>query len=135
MLADRNTLSESTGTSTTGSYVRDVMRALATLGSLSGAQATTPGFDALVADTRASLGGAIKAMAAEAGALGNLEAGLDTRKAQLSDQEVALKGQVSSVEDVDWAEAAAKLTETQTRLQASYKLISGTKGLSLVDFL
>ena len=135
VLADRNTLAESTGTSTTGSYMRDVMRALATLGSLDGAQATTSGFDALVADTRASLGGAIKAMAQEAGALGNVEAGLDTRGAQLSDQEVVLKGQISSVEDVDLAEALSRLMQTETRLKASYQLISGSRDLSLVNFL
>ena len=135
VLAHRNTLAESAGDSTTGSYMRDVMRALATIGSLSGAQATAPGFAALVADTRSGLHGAIGAMAAEAGALGNLEAGLDARKTHLADQEVVLKGQLSSVEDVDMAEALSRLTEAQTRLQASYKLISGTRGLSLVDFL
>lgn len=135
VLADRNTLAESAGDSTTGSYMRDVMRALATLGSLGSGQVTAPGFDALVADTRASLGAAIKAMGEEAGTLGNLDAGLDARKTQLSDQEVVLKGQVSSVEEVDMAEAISRLTQTQTRLQASYQLISRSKELSLVNFL
>lgn len=135
VLADRNTLAESTGDATTGSYMRDVMRALATIGSLSGAQATAPGFKALVEDTRSSLDGAIGALAAETGALGNLEAGLDTRKTHLEDQAVVLKGQLSSVEDVDMAEALSRLTEAQTRLQASYQLIAGTRDLSLVNFL
>lgn len=135
VLADRNTLAASEGGSTTGSYMRDVMRALATIGSLGGAQARTPGFDALVADTRASLGAAIKAMGEEAGALGNLEAGLDARKTRLADQAVVLTGQLSSVEEVDMAEALSRLTQTQTQLQASYQLISGTRGLSLVNFL
>ena len=42
---------------TTGSYMRDVLRALATIGSLSSAQANVPGFQDLVQDTRISLSG------------------------------------------------------------------------------
>jgi flagellar hook-associated protein 3 FlgL len=41
----------------TGSYMRDVLRALATIGSLSSAQASAPGFADLVQDTRISLTG------------------------------------------------------------------------------
>jgi flagellar hook-associated protein 3 FlgL len=41
--------------STTGSYMRDVLRALATIGSLSSAQANAPGFDNLLQDTHKSV--------------------------------------------------------------------------------
>ena len=46
---------------TTGSYMRDMLRALATIGSLTSTQANVPGFQDLVQDTRTSLIGAISA--------------------------------------------------------------------------
>ena len=53
----------STGTSTTGSYMRDLMRALATIGSLTSSQVTDSGFQALMQDTSTSLRGVVSAMA------------------------------------------------------------------------
>ena len=55
LLASGNVAVSSTGSSTTGSYMRDLMRALATVGSLSSTQQNDPGFQALVQDTRSSL--------------------------------------------------------------------------------
>ena len=63
LVASANTSVASTGPSTTGSYTRDLMRALATLGSLSSTQINDPNFAALIQDTRASLTGAVGAMA------------------------------------------------------------------------
>jgi flagellar hook-associated protein 3 FlgL len=48
LLASGNSAVQSSGTSTTGSYMRDLMRSLATLGSLSSSQVNDPGFAALV---------------------------------------------------------------------------------------
>ena len=69
VLASANTLAVSGGASTTGSYIRDVLRGLATLANLSSGQANDAGFTALVQDTRTSLSGAIGAMGIETGAL------------------------------------------------------------------
>ena len=52
LLASANSVAVSSGTSTTGSYMRDLMRALATIGSMSSSQANDPNFAALVQDTR-----------------------------------------------------------------------------------
>jgi flagellar hook-associated protein 3 FlgL len=119
----------------TGAYMRDVMRALATIGSLSGAQASLPGFGDLVQDTRTSLSGAISAMACDAGVLGDTQSSLATTKTRLSDTEAALTGQVSSVEDVDMAKTLSALTLIQTQMQASYQVIAAVSGLSLAKFL
>lgn len=135
LLASANAFVASTGGSTTGSYMRDVMRALATIGSLSGAQVGAGGFQGLVQDTRASLGGAISAMAADTGVLGDTQSRLAATKAQLADMATALTSQVSGAEDVDMAATLSKLALTQTQLQASYQLIAGMTGLSLVKFL
>jgi flagellar hook-associated protein 3 FlgL len=135
LLASGNSVSTSSGTSTTGSYMRDLMRSLATLGSLTEAQVSDPGFAALVQDTSISLNGAVSAMANDVGVLGNTQASLTTMKTQLSNTATALSGQLSSVQDVDMAAALSKLTGMQTQLQASYRLITGANSLSLVTFL
>ncbi|MBN8875522.1 MAG: hypothetical protein J0H67_22020 [Rhodospirillales bacterium] len=135
LFASGNSTVASTGGSTTGSYARDLMRALATLGSLSSTQANDPNLAGLIDDTRQSLNGALTAMAGEAGVLGGRQAALETTKAQLAATAIALTTQVSNAEDVDVADAMAKLSVVQTQLQASYQLIARAGDLSLVKFL
>jgi flagellar hook-associated protein 3 FlgL len=135
LLASANSAAVSSGTSTTGSYMRDLMRALATLGSLSSSQINDPGFAGLVKDTGSSLNGVVSAMAVDVGVLGNTQATLTKTQTQLSDTATALSGQLSSVQDVDMAAALSKLTSMQTQLQASYRLITGENSLSLVNFI
>jgi len=135
LLASANSFVTSGGGSTTGSYARDLLRGLATIGSLSGAQANDPGFGDLVQDVRTSLTGAVTAMASEAGVLGDKQSALTTTKAQLGDTQTALTGQVSAVQDVDMATTLTNLSAVQTQLQASYQLIAGQSSLSLVKYL
>ena len=135
VLANNNTLVTSTGPSTTGSYMRDIMRGLATLGNLSSTQANDPGFTALVQDTQSSLSGAITAIGQESGALGNIQSSLTAVQTQASETNTALTTQVSSVEDVDMAKTVSSLSQVQTQLSASYKLISEISKMSLVDYL
>jgi flagellar hook-associated protein 3 FlgL len=120
---------------TTGSYMRDVLRALATIGSLSSSQVNTPGFQTLVQDTRVSMSGAISAMAQDVGVLGNTQSSLAATQSQLADIQTALTGQVSSAEDVDMAKTMSQLSLVQTQMQASYQLIATMSSLSLVKFL
>lgn len=120
---------------TTGSYMRDVLRALATIGSFTSAQANVAGFQALVQNTRTSLSGAINAMAQDAGALGDVQSSLTRTQSQLADAQTALTGQVSPAENVDMAATLSQLSLVQTQLQASYQLIATLSGLSLAKFL
>lgn len=135
ILASANTAVASTGSSTTGSYMRDLMRALATIGSLTPAQQNDPNFATLVQDTRTSLTGAVTAMADDVGVLGDTQSRLAGIQTGLSNTQTALTTQVGNVEDVDMAATLSHLTQTQTRLQASYQLIAGMAGLSLVKYL
>ncbi len=135
LLANQNTLATSPGTSTTGSYARDLMRSLATLASMSSSQANTSGFTDLVSDTRASLQGAVTALATETGALGNIQSNLTAQATQASDTSTALTTQLSSVQDVDMARTLTLLSATQTQLQASYQMLAAQKNLSLVQYL
>jgi flagellar hook-associated protein 3 FlgL len=134
LLASANSAVVSSG-STTGSYMRDLMRALATIGSMTSSQASDPNFTSIVQDTTTSLNGVVSAMASDVGVLGNNQAALTSIQTHLSDTATALTGQVSAVQEVDMAATLSNLTATQTQLQASYRLISGANSLSLVNFL
>jgi flagellar hook-associated protein 3 FlgL len=134
LLASANSAAVSSG-STTGSYMRDLMRALATVGSMSSSQATDPNFTALVQDTTTSLNGIVSSMATDVGVLGDNQATLTAIQTSLGDTATALSGQVSAVQEVDMATTLSNLTATQTQLQASYRLISAANSLSLVSFL
>jgi flagellar hook-associated protein 3 FlgL len=134
-LASANSVSSSTGASSTGSYMRDLMRALATIGSMSSSQSDDQDFGTLVQDTRTSLIGVVSSMATDVGVMGSRQAGLAATKTQLSDTAVAMKAQLTDAQEVNMAQTLSELTQTQTQLQASYQLITGKNALSLVKFL
>jgi len=135
LLASANSAVISSGTSTTGSYMRDLMRALATLGSMTGSQTSDANFGALVQDTGSSLNGVVSAMAADVGVLGTTQSTLVDTKSQLSNTITALTNQVSSVQNADMAATLSQLTAMQTQLQESYRLITAATSLSLINFL
>ena len=135
LLASANTAIASTGSSTTGSYMRDLMRSLATLGSLSSTQVNDAGFAGLVADTTSSLQGAISAMAGDTGVLGNRQAALTATQTNLADTQTALTTQVGTAQDANMAQTLSDITQTQTQLEASYQVIAGVSGLSLAKLL
>lgn len=135
VLANKNTLATSSGPSTTGSYMTDILRSLATLASLNSSQVNLSGFSSLVQDTSQSLHGAISTLNDEAGALGNIQSSLAAKGTELGHMQTALQGQLSSATDVDMAATLTSLTQTQTQLQASYQVIASTKTLSLANYL
>ena len=135
LLAGSNIGPASTGTSTTGSYMLDLMRALATVGSMSSSQASNPNFASLVSDTQTSVTGAITAMNTDVGILGEQQASLTTLSTTLSDTQTVLTGQLSTAQNVDMASTLSNLSLMQTQLQASYQLISKASSLSLAKFL
>jgi flagellar hook-associated protein 3 FlgL len=125
----------STGSSTTGSYMRDIMRALATIGAMSSAQTSAAGYQALVQDTHASLGDAISALNEDAGVLGNRQAALNAANATIGQTVIALQGQISDVQDVDMAATLSKLSATKTQLQVSYQIVGALRTMSLATVL
>lgn len=135
IVANSNADVPSTGAVTTGSYTRDILWALATLGSLSSSQLSDNGFQSLVSDVRTGLGNAITALNQDAGVMGNRQTAMQARSTQLSDAATSLQTQLSSAEDVDTATAMTRLSTVQTQLQASYQMIAAEQGLSLVKYL
>ena len=135
ILASGNADVPSLGAATTGSYSRDILAALATLGGLSSGQLGAGGFGALVNSVRTSLGGAITALNADAGVMGDRQTALVARKTELAATDTALKSQLGSARDVDMAATLTQLTQTQTQLSASYQLIASVQNLSLTKYL
>jgi flagellar hook-associated protein 3 FlgL len=135
ILASTNSDVASAGTLTAGSYMRDIMANLAALGALSSTQASDPGLTSFAAQIGQSLAGAVTALNADAGVMGNRQTELQTTKSTLGSMSTALQSQVSGAEDVDMAATLSQMTAVQAQLQASYQLISGLQGLSLAKFL
>jgi len=138
LLASSNSASiTSTGVpaTSTGSYMRDLMLSLATIGSLSSSQAGDTGFTTLVQSTNTTLTGAISAMAEDVGVLGNTQTNLTTSQTTMSDTATALTTQVGDVQDVDVAQAMSSLQLVETQLQGSYQVIAAMSGLSLAKYL
>jgi flagellar hook-associated protein 3 FlgL len=130
-----NVASAGVGTTSTGSYTRDILLGLATLGSLTSAQASDPGYVPLVQTTIATLSGAVTAINTDIGALGDRQDQFTSTQTAESDTATALKSQISSVQDADLTQVATQLSDAQTQLQASYQLISNLSTLSLAKFL
>ncbi len=130
LLANANTLATSTGT-TTGSYMRDTLTALAKLAGL----ATSSNAASDVSSARNYLSSSISAMATETGSLGNIQSSLTQRQTDLASVSTALTKQLSSAQDVDAAAAITKAATLQTQLQASYQIIAESRNLSLANYL
>jgi len=135
LLASANSAVPSQGTSTTGAYMRDVLRALATVGAMDSSQLAIADYPALVRDTRESLRGAIAAMGADAGVFGDGVARLEAIRARAGERADAARAGAAAVTDVDMAAALSRLSQLQTQLQASYQMIAQVSGLSLARFL
>ena len=69
------------------------------------------------------------------GVLGVRQNTLDQTDTRHTDFLITLKQQITDVEDVDAADALTRLSLLQANLEASFKLISSTKDLSLVNFI
>jgi flagellar hook-associated protein 3 FlgL len=133
--ANSNAVSAGAGTTSTGSYTRDILLGLATLGSLTSTQASDPGYVPLVQNTIATLTGAVSAINTDIGALGDRQDQFTSTNTAAADTATALQTQISSVQSVDLTQVATQLSDAQTQLQASYQLISNLSTLSLAKFL
>lgn len=137
VLANQNAdaVSSGTGTTSTGSYTRDIFRALATLASLTPAQSSDPSFALLIQSTVTSLQGATSAINTDIGALGARQQHVSATQSDLTATSTALTTQLSSIQDADLTTVATQLSQAQTQLQASYQVIAGLGSLSLAKFL
>ncbi|MDR3440135.1 flagellin [Telmatospirillum sp.] len=134
-VAGVNSFATQTGSSTTGSYVRDIVTALAGLAGLSTTTASQIDLQSFGSGISQILQNASTAIETEEAGFGEVQSELTTRGTDLSDLQTSLTKQVSSVEDADMTATATALSEVQTQLQASYKIISTAASMSLVTYL
>ena len=137
VLADQNSnaVSGGAGTTSTGSYTRDILAGLATVASLGTADASDGQVQALLSRTQTTLSDANDALNTDIGALGARQETITNAQSELTATATALSGQVGTLEDCDTASVATKLAAAQNQLQASYKIIAGLEQLSLAKFL
>jgi flagellar hook-associated protein 3 FlgL len=140
IVAGTNAYATSSEAGSTGSYVRDLIRSLATISALSSTDATSASptgasFTALVADTRTNLGNEITDIGNENAGLGAAQQVLTSDQTALTDTKQAVTSQLSSVQNVDAAATATALTQAQTQMEMSYKLIASMQQMSLVQYL
>jgi flagellar hook-associated protein 3 FlgL len=140
VLADQNTDAVSSGTTSTpptstGSYIRDLLRSFATIGAISSTQASLPGFETLLTDTLNNVQSATAALNIDVAGLGTRQNRLTSATTDLAATATALTTQLSGVQDANLATVASELTELQTQLQSSYQVIATLGELSLAKFL
>lgn len=119
----------------TGSSIRDLMRALAVVGNLDQTSASSAGFATLVKDTGAQMSTVSDSLNLSIASLGQTQATMTGRSSFLGQVGDALTTQLSAIKDSDPAAVSAQLTATQNQLQASYSLIADMKNMSLASYI
>jgi flagellar hook-associated protein 3 FlgL len=126
----------------TQSFIRDIMRGLAVLGSLTDpirARDETglddDAFKELLTGLSVSLRSASQMLGIERGAIGVSEKRLAALKERHADITVVLKTQVSAIEDVDMSEVSVRAQFLQTQLEMSYRLIASFRELNLARYI
>lgn len=127
--------SAGTGTTSTGSYMRDILAGLASIASLSPSQISDSDFSTFVSGVQTTLQSANDTLNDDAGVLGNLQTQLSDTSTNLQSTVTALTNQVSDADSVDTAATLTQLSTVQTALESSYQLIASMKTLNLAYYL
>jgi flagellar hook-associated protein 3 FlgL len=123
------------GTTSTGSYMRDILGGLASIASLTPAQIGGTGFQSFLQSTESSMRNANDSLNQDAGVLGNTQTALATQATGLGATVTALTNQVANADSVDAAATISQISSVQTSLQSSYQLIATMKTLNLASYL
>jgi flagellar hook-associated protein 3 FlgL len=137
MLADQNTdaVSAGTGTTSTGSYMRDILMGLATLGSMGSADTTQTYVQSALSNVQTTLSNADNALNVDIGGVGVRQDAITNAQSDYSDVATALTTQLGTLQDADPATVATQLAQAQTQLQASYSMVAALDQLSLAKYL
>lgn len=123
------------GTTSTGSYMRDILAGLASIAALTPSQIGTGNFSTFLQSTQSSLQNANDKLNDDAGVLGNLQTQLTTQSSNLQTTVTALTTQVSNADSVNTAATLSQLSSVQTALESSYQIIASMKTLNLAYYL
>ena len=119
----------------TGSSIRDLMRALAVVGSLDQADTSSSGFSTLVSDTATQVGGINNSLTNTVADLGQTQDQLTSQSNMMNSVYGALKSQLGAVKNSDAATLSTEINANRDQLTASYTLIADMKGMSLAAYL
>jgi flagellin-like hook-associated protein FlgL len=133
--ANRNGAVVSSG-ETTGSWARDLLRGLASIAGLTPEKSQLgDGYTTFIATVQQGLKSSVNALALERGALGVVEARMDSIRTFHESVTLSLTLQVSEIEEVDMAKTITSFQATQSQLEASYRAMAIAQQLSLTRFL
>ena len=123
------------GAQSTGSPIRDLIRSLATVAGLSGADPTSAGFAQLVSDTVSQVQTVMTGITGLVSQVGEAQSSATAQSSTLSDLSSALQGQLGSITGADQAAVRTQQVAVQDQLTASYTLIADMKALTLAQYL
>jgi len=115
--------------------IQDMMRALATAATITCPPGNVEGYKAVLRDGFDATKSAITGVSNEVGRLGITRRQIQDLDTKHDHVTTTLKLALGDVEDVDMAEVATKLQQSNTALEATYRIIASMKSLSLVNFL
>ena len=119
----------------TGSPIRDLIRALATVAGLSTANAGSAGFATLVHDTSSGMQNVVTDLQGLTATVGTLQATATSQGTILSNVNDALTSQLGTIMDSDPAAVRTQQVALQNQLTASYTLIADMKTLTLAQYI
>lgn len=115
--------------------IGDIVRGLTVLANSHGALAANPDFAALAKDVAGTLTAAGGALARQSGQIGLAQNALTAASAAHGSLKTILAAQLSSLTDVNLAQAISQLQAVTSQLTASYKVIALTSGLNLASYI
>ena len=119
----------------TGSPIRDLMRNLMVVASLSSDDAGTTDYTQLVQGLQTTNTGVTEGLSDISGSLGIQQNSLTSQSTMLAQMKAALTTQLGTAKDADLAQVSVQLNDTSNQLQASYSIIANMKGMTLASYL
>jgi flagellar hook-associated protein 3 FlgL len=137
MLANQNTdvISTGTGTTSTGSYMRDILMGLSTLAGLNGANTADTNVQSMLSNTQSVLSNADDAINVDIGGLGTRQDIINSAGTDLSNVATALTTQLSNLQEANAAAVATQLAQANEQLQSSFSMIATFQNLTLSKYL
>ncbi|GBR53906.1 flagellar hook-associated protein FlgL [Neokomagataea thailandica NBRC 106555] len=120
---------------TTGSPIRDLMRNLMVVASLSGNQVGSDSYNSLISGIQVSNNSVNNGLSDASAQLGVQQNMLSSQSTFLDQMNSALTSQLGQAKDADMASVSTQLTDTQNQLQASYSVIANMKSMTLANYI
>lgn len=119
----------------TGSPIKDLMRNLMAVSSMSGMSSSTPGYSDIVQQMHSSLTSTITQIVNMETTIGTQQNALSARASLLTSMQTSLQTQLANARSVDIAQVAVNSQDVNNSLKASYMLIADMKDMSLANYL